>query len=233
MTSTALAGSTGLVGSHILATLLAHPSISSVHTYTRRDLPEYSSNPKYRQIHSTETSTWPSLYPSGTPLFLSGLGTTRAAAGGLDGQRKIDYQLNLDLARAAKAAGCTTFVLISSGSANSASMLAYVKMKSELEDAVSALGFTHTVIVRPGLIVGKRGESRPAEAVFRGLAGVMGRVSGGRLKNFWAQDADVIARAAVKAGLECVEGRREEEGVWILGGGDIIRLGKTEWEGKK
>ena len=94
-----------------------------------------------------------------------------------------------------------------------------------------ALGFAHTVILRPGLIVGTRSESRPAEAVFRGIARVLGKVSN-VLKDGWAQDAEVIARAAVRAGLDCVEGRREE-GVWVLEQGDIIRLGRTEWKAEK
>jgi len=46
-------------------------------------------------------------------------------------------------------------------------MIPYSKMKGELEDSVNALGFDHTIIVRPGLIVGGREESRPAEFVIR------------------------------------------------------------------
>jgi uncharacterized protein YbjT (DUF2867 family) len=96
-------------------------------------------------------------------IFFSGLGTTKAAAGSIEAQRKIDYDLNLDLAKAAKESGVDTYVLISSGSANAQSNFAYVRMKGELEDAVKALGFKHTVILRPGLIVGGREDSRPAE----------------------------------------------------------------------
>lgn len=35
-------------------------------------------------------------------------------------------------------------------------------------------------------------------------------LSGGRLKDFWAQDVDVIARAAIAAGMQCLEGKKEE-----------------------
>lgn len=52
------------------------------------------------------------------------------------------------------------------------------------------------------------------------------------LKDSWAQDASVVARAAVSAGVQCVEGRREE-GVWVLDQGEIVRLGRTEWVEKK
>lgn len=104
---------------------------------------------------SEDTSTWPSQYPQGANLFISALGTSRARAGGLENQRKIDYDLNLDLARAAKASGTKTFVLISSSGANSTSIAPYMKMKGELEEAVKALDFEHCILVRPGLLVSR------------------------------------------------------------------------------
>lgn len=124
-----------------------------------------------------------------------------------------------------------TYVLISVTGASSSARVPYSKMKGELEDAVKALGFEQTVLVKPGLIVGTRRneDSRPAEFVIRKVAGAAGMVSNG-LKDFWAQDADVIARAAIMAGLECQDGRRTEKGVWEVGGKDIVRLGKTEWK---
>lgn len=160
---------------------------------------------------------------------MSALGTTRANAGGFEKQRKIDYDLNLALAKAAKAAGTKAYVLISSSGSSSSSPLGYPKMKGELEDAVKALDFDHTVIVRPGLIVGDRNEMRTAEFVFRKIAGFAGGVSGNKLKDFWAQDADVIAKAAVRAGLNCIEGK-EKEKVRVLTQADIVRLGRREWQ---
>lgn len=95
-------------------------------------------------------------------------------------------------------------MLISSAGVSTTSMFPYGRMKAELEEAVKALEFPHTVILKPGLLVGERRDSRPAEAVLRGVARVAGMVGGGLLKDFWAQDADVIGRAAVSAGLRCL-----------------------------
>jgi uncharacterized protein YbjT (DUF2867 family) len=114
------------------------------------------------------------------------MGTTRGAAGSVEKQRAIDYDLNLDLARAAQAAGVRVYVLVSSGGASASSRMAYPRMKGELEDAVKGLGFERTVILRPGLIVGPREESRPAEAVLRKVAGVVGML-GNAFKDPWAQ----------------------------------------------
>ncbi|KAG9242718.1 hypothetical protein BJ878DRAFT_425300 [Calycina marina] len=229
MTSTAVIGSTGLVGSHILSTLLGLPSVSTVHALARRQ--PIATDTKLHPLVSADTSNWASNLSSVTPppsILLSALGTTRAQAGGLAQQRLIDYDLNLDVAKAAKAAGVKVYVLISSGSANSKSMMPYLKMKGELEDSVNALGFDHTIILRPGLIVGGREDWRPTEFVIRKVAGVMGMM-GSVLKDFWAQDAEVIANAAVSAGLKALEGGDVPK-VWEVGQSEIIKLGRTEWK---
>ncbi|EMD88767.1 hypothetical protein COCC4DRAFT_195388 [Bipolaris maydis ATCC 48331] len=228
MAKAVLAGSTGLVGSNILSTLLGHPSFSSVFAFSRRDLPNPNGSTKLQPIISGDSAQWASQFPSteAPKIFFSALGTTRAKAGSVEAQRKIDYDLALDLSKAAKQAGTEVCVLISSKGADAKSYFAYPKMKGELEEAIKALGFKHTVIVRPGVIVGDREESRPAEAALRSVAqGLKGLVGSGKLTDSWAQDADVIARAAVKAGVTCLEGKREE-GVWVVSG-EIVELGKA------
>lgn len=42
-------------------------------------------------------------------------------------------------------------------------------------------------------------------------------------------DDHVIAKAAVNAGLQCLNGEFKEA-VWELGQADIVRLGRTEWK---
>jgi uncharacterized protein YbjT (DUF2867 family) len=121
------------------------------------------------------------------------------------------------------------YVLISSRGANAKSSLAYPRMKGELEDSVKALDFEHCVILRPGLIVGHREESRPAEFVVRKIAGAMGMLANG-LKDVWAQDDDVIAKAAVSAGLQCLDAGDKKPKVWEIGQSEIVKLGRAEWK---
>lgn len=243
MTSTAVVGSTGLVvcspsltsptstnqsqGSHILTTLLALPKVSSITTFSRRE-PSVK-DAKLHPVADTDSSTWAPKLSSITPppsIFFSALGTTKAQAGSVAAQRAIDYDLNLSLAQTAKSSGVKVYVLVSSGGANAKSFLAYPKMKGELEEAVKELGFEHTIILRPGLILGERDDSRPAEFLFRKVANGMG-ILGNVFKDVWAQDAEVIARAAISAGLKAVEGG---EKLIELGQSDVVRLGRTEWK---
>lgn len=67
------------------------------------------------------------------------------------------------------------------------------------------------------------------EAALAGIARLMGGVSGGLLMDFWAQDVDVIAKAAVGAGLKCLKGEVKEK-MWLVDQKEILKLGKTEWK---
>ena len=107
-------------------TVIAHPSFTSVSVYTRRKLATES--PKLTLLESTDSESWPALFPKNASISFSGLGTTRGQAGSVEKQRKIDLDLNLALAKAAKEAGVQTYVLISSGGANASSRMAYPQM---------------------------------------------------------------------------------------------------------
>lgn len=201
-------------------------------TISRRTPPAASTAPqaKLTTFVSDDTSKWASQLSSLSPtpsIYISALGTTRAAAGGFENQYRIDHDLNVEMARAARDAGVKVFVLISSGGASKTSSIPYSRMKGEVEEETKAMGFDRTVILRPGLIAGHREESRPLEAVMRSVAGALGKVHSS-LKDGWAQDADVIARAAVNAGLKALQGEvpAGSEKVWVLNGSDILTYGK-------
>lgn len=121
----------------------------AIYAYSRKELPI---SEKLKPLVSKDSSSWPRQYPSGAEIFFSGLGTTRAAAGGFENQKKIDLDLNMELAKAAKDAGTKHYVLISSSGANSSSISGYMQMKGELEDAVKALDFENCIVLRPGLV---------------------------------------------------------------------------------
>lgn len=136
------------------------------------------------------------------------------------------------MARAAHEAGTKVYVLISSQGANKTSSIPYSRMKGEIEEDIKALGFEHMVILRPGLIAGTREESRPLEAGIRFIAGWAGKVHSS-LKDGWAQEADVIGKAAVNAGLKALEGNvpAGSEKVWTIEGKNIIAVAKDESAG--
>ncbi|KAF5021057.1 hypothetical protein F66182_6890 [Fusarium sp. NRRL 66182] len=230
--SAAVIGSTGLVGSNILSTLLSAEMYSTVQTITRR-APKATS-PLLNATIEADTTKWADILSGLAPkpsVVYSALGTTRAAAGGLANQWKIDHDLNVELAKASKAAGVSTFVFISSAGTRSfpSSASPYCKMKNGVEDAVKELDFEHAVIVKPGLILGQRETSRALEGIAMGAVNGLGRISAG-IRDSIGQDAHVIAKAAVRAAQLASEGKAPSK-YWVVEASDIIRLGRTEWPG--
>ncbi|KAM5346622.1 hypothetical protein ACJ41O_009627 [Fusarium nematophilum] len=231
--SAAVIGSTGLVGSNILSTLLALESYNPVNTITRR-APKATS-PRLNAVVDSDTAKWAGILSGLTPtpsVVFSALGTTRAAAGGLANQWKIDHDLNIELAKAAKSAGASTFVFISSAGTRGfpSSMAPYGKMKNGVEDAIKEQGFEQAVILKPGLIIGSREHGRFGEGLFQTAVGAIGRLSGA-VKDALGQDAEVIARAAVKAAQLAGEGKAPSK-YWVVDAAEIIKLGRTEWSGE-
>lgn len=211
-------------GSFILSSLLSSSQITNVNILARRNPSPITSSSKLTAFVDADTSKWAQHYQSLAPapsIFFSALAITRAAAGGFENQYKLEHDLNVELAKAAKVAGSKVYVLISAASASTGSMFQYTRMKGQIEEDIKAIGFDHTVILRPGLVAGNREESRPAEAMVRKIVSGLGMINSHFLKDGWAQEADVIAVAEVKAGLKALNGEAPSK-VWELNGRDII-----------
>ena len=179
MPSSALVfGPTGAVGSQILATLLHNSTIPTVTTISRRPPP--STQPNLTLLTEADTSKWAPLLSSMSPppsTVFNAVGTTRATAGGLQAQWKIDHDLCIEVAQAAKAAGVKTYVFVSSAGTRGllSSSVPYSKMKIGVEDAIAGLGFEHAVILRPGMIIGREKSKAPLLEAFVGQLNKLGQ----------------------------------------------------------
>lgn len=80
------------------------------------------------------------------------MGTTLKAAGGKEAQWKVDYDYQLNFAKAASENGVDTFVLVSSYGSNVKSPIFYSKMKGQLEEEIKKLPFKQTIILQPGML---------------------------------------------------------------------------------
>jgi uncharacterized protein YbjT (DUF2867 family) len=160
MATSLIYGSTGAVGSQILATLLSSPTCKSLTTVSRR-APE-TENSKLQAIIEADTTKWASLMSTLTPtpsVVFNAVGTTFASAGSVAAQWAIDHDLCVENAKAARAAGVKTYVYCSSaGTSSSLSPFAltpYAKMKRGVENAIKELNFENAIILRPGMILGR------------------------------------------------------------------------------
>lgn len=146
-----LAGATGLVGRGILAGLLADPQVTAVHTLGRRD--DHTPHPKLSH-HRVDFAALPALPPV-DEVYLA-LGTTIKVAGSRPAFRAVDYEANLAVAKAARAAGAKRLGLVSAMGANARSSVFYNRVKGELEEALAHLGYEGLAIARPSFLNGDR-----------------------------------------------------------------------------
>jgi len=167
-----LAGATGLVGSHVLAQLLAAPECSAVVAPTRRALDVVHAkldNPLVDFAQLPAQAPWWQA-----DAAICALGTTMKQAGSREAFRRVDHAYPLAIARLARQHGATAFALNSAFGADPRSRLFYNRVKGELERDLQALGYPSLALVRPGLIGGERAQTRVAERTAAVVLGMLG-----------------------------------------------------------
>jgi uncharacterized protein YbjT (DUF2867 family) len=171
---TLVAGATGLVGSKLVAALLADPRCNSVHVLVRRPFA-----PKSTKLHEhivdfarLEGFAWPAV----DDVYCC-LGTTIRVAGSQAAFRAVDHDYPLAVARGTLAAGARQYLFVSAMGADAHSSVFYSRVKGELEAAIAALPFRAAIAFRPSLLAGDRAEHRLGErlalAVLQPLRGLV------------------------------------------------------------
>jgi len=195
-------GATGLVGRLVLARLLQSPRIERVVAPTRRPLPLEDAR-LLNPVVDFEALPWDADWWAVDAVVCT-LGTTIADAGSQAAFRRVDHDYPLQVATLAREHGATAYALNSAMGANAGSSIFYNRVKGELEDALSALGYPSLVLVRPGLIDGERERPRMGE----GMALAASRLLRPLLPMKWRPSrAERIADALVQAVLDPQPGR--------------------------
>jgi uncharacterized protein YbjT (DUF2867 family) len=175
MTTALIFGSTGAVGSQILATLISSTICTSITTISRRHPP--TQHAKLEPIVECDSKEWGTLIASQSPtpsVVFNAVGTTIGSAGSLATQWAIDHDLCVENAKAAKAAGIKTYVYCSSAGTSGAlspfALTPYAKMKRGVETAIKELEFENAIILRPGMILGRETpKNKWLEDIFHGM----------------------------------------------------------------
>jgi uncharacterized protein YbjT (DUF2867 family) len=184
-----LAGASGLIGNKV-AEHLAGPSLAAL---IRKPV----ELPTGIKSLTGPTETWPSLIADAKPsIAISTLGTTMRQAGSEAAFRAVDLDLVLAVARAAREAGASHFIAVSSVGASSKSRSFYLRIKGEAEDGLRALGFERLDFVRPGLLRGDRGgERRPGERLAILASPITDFLTPSVLDMYRSIAADTVAKA--------------------------------------
>jgi uncharacterized protein YbjT (DUF2867 family) len=204
MKTALMIGATGLVGSHVLTQLLADDRFGKVIAFGRSPLATTHAKLDARVIDFSAPASWSSLVQG--DVAFSSLGTTIKLAKTQEAQRKVDYDYQLDFARAAAKNGVPTYVLCSAASADPDSGRFYSRIKGELDRDVQTLGFERVRILRPSLLAGDRKDSRAGEKFGSAVLGALNAV--GIARKYREIHGDVVARAMINAALDPEAGTR-------------------------
>lgn len=204
-----VAGATGLVGRELLPMLLASQRHAHVQVLVRRPTADLPSDPRLA-VQVVDFQALPSLPPV-DDVFIA-LGTTIKVAGSQAAFRAVDFDAVVNTAIAARQAGATRLGVVSALGANASSGVFYNRVKGEMQEAVSALGFDSVVFVQPSLLVGDR--TKLGQPVRRG------EVWGARLLGWLPRSVRPIAARQVAQALLREVGRGEP-GVRVLRSGQL------------
>ncbi len=188
-----LLGASGVVGRAVLQLALEHQEVAAVIAPTRNALPSHGklANPVTAELESLllqAIASW------SIDAVICALGTTMKKAGSQKSFYRVDHDLPVVFARAARLRGAEAFALVSAIGASSSSRFFYPRTKGETETDVQSVGFKSLTILRPMIIEGERGEFRLGESIV--LRMVFDPILPRRLR---ANPASTIARVALEA----------------------------------
>ena len=188
-------GASGLIGSNLIRLLLLDNGIGEVVALVRKPLSiQHTKLTHYVVDFDSEQSY--SKYVSGD-VFYCCLGTTKAKTPDQEAYRRVDFHYPLNFARTALSKGVSQFHLISALGADSQSVIAYSKLKGELEESLKRLDFKCLCIYQPSLLDGLREESRPAEKIGIQIMRALNPLLVGPLKKYRSIKASAVAQAMV------------------------------------
>lgn len=193
-----LIGGSGLVGRALIG-MSCDRSDLHLDLLLRRSPPQL---PEAAEVFVAERlsgalAAWQTTAPR-CDVFISALGTTRRAAGSIEAFARIDRDLVLDVARAARVSGARQAILVSSVGADPRSRNAYLRIKGELEQGVAALGYARCDFLHPGLLLGAREQTgtRRAERIGQWLAPWLNPLLLGPLASYRGIAAQTVGAAA-------------------------------------
>lgn len=192
-----IAGSSGLVGSHLLTLLLNNNSIDKIYALVRKK--QDINHAKLEQVifdFNNEESY--KILPKVDVTFCC-LGTTIKKAGSQEKFEQVDFQYPLLLA---KNVSTFSFNIVSAMGADKNSNIFYNKIKGKLEDELKKLNFGTLNIFQPSLLVGNRAEHRLGESIAIAIMPKLDFLLVGGLKKYRSIKAENVAKAMLKATID-------------------------------
>ncbi len=201
-----LVGATGLIGGALIEACVGRNDVRLV-AVSRNE----ASLPKgaRMEVLLAPTTGWEDAIAAAQPDVLAiALGTTWKKSDKNEAQfRLIDERLVLDCAKWGLDAGAKQVILVSAVGADRNAKQVYLRVKGEVEEALSRLRYGRIDVLRPGLLIGHRREARPLERIAQVLSPLIDLCLQGKYRRYRSIHADVMAQAILALSLQKARGR--------------------------
>jgi len=206
MARTALVvGATGLVGQHLVESLLHSKEYDQVKILSRRKLAFEHKKITYILLENFDLLINVKDQLIAQDVFCC-LGTTIKTAGSKEKFYQVDYEYPVKIAELALANQAKQYLLVSALGANAKSSIFYNKVKGEVEKAIKNSNYKTVHIFRPSILLGERSEKRLGEKVGIALMQAFSPLMLGGLKKYKPIKAKDVATAMHNCALENTTG---------------------------
>jgi len=160
-----LFGGTGLIGNFLKEEMAKDSFFKKINFVTRKIL---KSNHRKITNHIIDFSNYEEISNTikNSDFVFSAIGTTQSKVNwNKDEYRKIDYDINSNIALACKKFKVKNFSLVSTAGAKYKSDNFYLNLKGEIEKNIISMKLLSTSIYRPSLLLGNRKDRRIGEKI--------------------------------------------------------------------
>jgi uncharacterized protein YbjT (DUF2867 family) len=189
-----IAGASGLIGQSLIQLLLKSDKYSKVIALVRTTLGINHTKLSELKVDFDTIRDFTD-FPKCDDIFCC-LGTTIKNAGSKEAFYKVDYTYCHELAKRGLAAGADRFFQVTAMGADSKSSNFYSRVKGQLEDQLSFLGYKTIYIFKPSLLRGDRKEFRFGEKLALIITRAIPFI--GPLKKYRPIHVDKVADAMLK-----------------------------------
>ncbi|MEX1202344.1 MAG: NAD(P)H-binding protein [Ferruginibacter sp.] len=204
-------GGSGVTGRALVKHLIDSKDCTEVYSLVRKRFPP--PHDKMRQMVVTDYSNYEPLRHilEGFDVMFCTIGTTKEKVNNdMNQYRAVDIDIPVYAAKAALAEGTQTLVIVSSVGADAASSNFYLKIKGEMEKAISDIPIPRIVFMRPSVLLDERKGKRKGVYFLQSVIAIIQRILVGKLTKYRPIRAEELAAAMIEA----AKGKEAGRFVW-------------------
>ena len=198
MKTALIIGSTGLIGSQLLALILESPQYEKVITFVKRDSDIHHPKLKQHLIDFDKPESYKELVVCDD--FFCAIGTTIKKAGSQDAFRRVDFEYPRQFATFALQNNVQQFLIVSSIGADAKSRNFYLKTKGEIQNFLEDCHFKSVAVLQPSLLLGNQTEFRLGEKIGAFFMRTFAFIFIGTLKKYKPIQSKTVAKAMLTLG---------------------------------